>query len=86
MQKIPNSNNIVNAINEGARTARDATGTVVELDLNSDGIRDIYFSRFIDPWGKSLMYTYSDGQSFPKIASAGSDGVFDTGDDICSRR
>lgn len=86
LQKIPNSKNIISALNESARTTKDATGTVVELDLDSDGAGDIYFMRFIDPWGKSLIYTYLADQSFPKVVSAGSDGVFGTGDDICSKR
>ncbi|MBW8035253.1 MAG: hypothetical protein FVQ79_06390 [Planctomycetes bacterium] len=86
LQKIPNSKNIISALNESARTTKDATGTVVEIDLDSDSVRDLYFVRFIDPWGKSFIYTYLADQCFPKLVSAGSDGVFDTGDDICSRR
>ncbi len=85
LQKIPNSKNIIKALNESAQTTRDANNTVVQLDLWGDGTEVIYFTRFIDPWGRSLKYTYLNGQCFPKIVSAGEDGAFGNGDDVCSR-
>ena len=41
---------------------------------------------FLDPWGKSLDYKYSDGDSFPVIESGGPDGKLSTpADNISSR-
>lgn len=89
LQKIPNSKNIINALHEDAHTTKASNGVVVqlELDFDNDSTVDevIFFDRFIDPWGNSFMYTYSTGQSFPEIVSAGPDGVFGSGDDISNK-
>ena len=83
LHQIPNSRSIISAINDSLKTTKDASRVYVVLDI--DGT-DIDFMRFVDPWGRSFRYTYATGQAFPKIVSAGSDGVFDNGDDIRSRR
>lgn len=87
LQKIPNSNNIITAVNEGALTTKKS-GTIVKLDLDLHGdasvVESIFFSRFIDPWGRSFIYTYNGG-CFPEIVSAGPDGVFGSGDDISNK-
>jgi prepilin-type N-terminal cleavage/methylation domain-containing protein len=41
---------------------------------------------FLDPWGRSLDYQYSVGDSFPVVESGGVDGDLNTaGDNISSR-
>lgn len=43
---------------------------------------DLDLIRFIDPWGRSLRYTYQAGDAFPVVSSAGADKEFGTADDI----
>ena len=38
-----------------------------------------------DPWGKPLDYSYSRGENFPVMTSAGPDKVFGTADDMSSK-
>ena len=82
-KKCPNSRKLIDKLatsltagggaggGAGKRTYDDAGGTPV-LDL----------VRFVDPWGNPLRYTYSAGDVFPVIASAGADKSLDTDDDI----
>jgi type II secretory pathway pseudopilin PulG len=39
-----------------------------------------------DPWGTVLDYRYVQGDTFPELISAGPDKVFDTTDDISSKK
>jgi type II secretory pathway pseudopilin PulG len=47
----------------------------------SDTSPEIY-----DPWGTVLDYRYVQGDTFPELISAGPDKVFDTTDDISSKK
>ena len=86
LEQMPNSKSIIGAIDDSLKTTKDASGIPVTLDIDGDGVADIDFVRFVDPWGRSLRYTCLVGESFPKIVSAGADGIFNTDDDIRSRR
>ena len=72
-KKCPNSRKLIDklAVSLTAGGRKYLVDSVDELDL----------IRFVDPWGRSLMYTYSAGDVFPVVASAGADGDFDTGED-----
>ena len=62
---------------------KDQSGDPLAITIGTDTLSLV---RFIDPWGKSLRYTYVAGNAFPVIESAGVDGKFYTsGDNITSR-
>jgi hypothetical protein len=62
---------------------KDQNGDSLTITIGTDTFSLV---RFIDPWGKSLRYTYVAGNVFPVIESAGVDGKFYTsGDNITSR-
>ncbi len=62
---------------------KDQSGDPLAITIGTDTLDLV---RFIDPWGKSLRYTYVVGNAFPVIESAGVDGKFYTsGDNITSR-
>jgi type II secretory pathway pseudopilin PulG len=42
--------------------------------------------KIYDPWGTVLDYRYIQGDTFPELISAGPDKVFDTTDDISSKK
>jgi len=73
-RKCTNSRKLIDklavSLTAGGRTYDDAAGTLLDL------------VRFVDPWGNSLRYTYSAGDVFPVITSAGADKSLDTDDDI----
>jgi prepilin-type N-terminal cleavage/methylation domain-containing protein len=72
-RKCPNSRKLIDklaiSLTAGGRQYDDGTDL---LDL----------VRFVDPWGNALRYTYSAGDVFPVVDSAGADGVFGTSDDL----
>lgn len=78
-----NSNKLIATLSSRLVTNTDAGGAAIVVTLF--GGADVDLLRFVDPWGKSLRYTYINGNSFPVIESAGNDGLFGTGDDISSQ-
>ena len=76
------SREIAEAISETLVTCKDADGVFLRIDIDGESLDP---ARFIDPWGKSLRYTYAAGNTFPVIVSAGVDGDFGTEDDITSK-
>ena len=72
-KKCPNSRKLIDKLAVSLTAGgRKYVASTDELDL----------VRFVDPWGRSLRYTYSAGDVFPVVVSAGVDGDFDTDDDI----
>ncbi len=83
LDRSPNSSRIIDQMSATLISNKDQNGK--EL-LMTFGDQLISLVRFIDPWGKSLRYTYVAGNAFPVIESAGVDGKFYTsGDNITSR-
>ena len=78
-----NSSRIIDQMSATLISNKDQSGITLEMTI---GGQPISLVRFIDPWGKSLRYTYVVGNAFPVIESAGVDGKFYTsGDNITSR-
>ncbi len=70
----------------------------IEIAAGTSTPREYPWTRILDPWGRVLRYDYYDQsqgnyntrketiRNFPLITSAGSDGIFDTSDDITNRK
>ena len=83
LDRSPNSSKIIAAMSNTLISNKDQSGIALEMTI---GGQSISLVRFIDPWGKSLRYTYVVGNAFPVIESAGVDAKFYTsGDNITSR-
>ena len=87
LNRIPESRRIIGAISNSLITNLDEREGMpedqrrIEFNPNSGGLGNFYLSRFIDPWGTSLLYEYEKGDNFPRITSAGPDGDFGKSDD-----
>lgn len=87
LDRSPNSSKIISAMSNTLISSMDQSGNSLAITIGT-GAGAVTFNlvRFIDPWGKSLRYTYMADNAFPVIESAGVDGDFDTsGDNISSR-
>ncbi len=83
LSKVPNSRRIIDTISEPLVVSRNDGDD--KLTYNYDGT-DYDLVRIIDPWGNTFRYSYSDGDAFPLVESAGPDGDFDTlKDNVTSR-
>lgn len=83
LDRSPNSSRIIDQMSATLISNKDQSGIALEMTI---GGQPISLVRFIDPWGKSLRYTYVVGNAFPVIESAGVDAKFYTsGDNITSR-
>ncbi len=87
LDRSPNSSRIIDQMSATLISNKDQNGKELLMTfITSTGTEDNSLVRFIDPWGKSLRYTYVAGNVFPVIESAGADGKFYTsGDNITSR-
>ena len=84
--KCPNSRKLIDKMTASLVTSFDDAGNLRGFWLSGSNMAvdppKIVLLRFVDPWGKSLSYTYSAGDAFPVVISAGADGTFGTADDI----
>jgi type II secretory pathway pseudopilin PulG len=85
LMRSANSSRIIGTISTRLITNTDASGVPIVAEIPKDSDNFVDMLRFVDPWGKSLRYTYINGNNFPVITSAGNDGQFGTGDDISSQ-
>lgn len=87
LDRSPNSSKIISAMSNTLISSKDRSGDSLAITIGvGAGAVTLNLVRFIDPWGKSLRYTYVDGNVFPVIESAGVDGKFNTsGDNVSSR-
>ncbi len=75
LNSMPDSRTVLEKIDESAiENKYGAGGATVGTPV------EIY-----DPWGMPLDYTYSPGQNFPVMTSAGPDKTFGTADDVSSK-
>jgi prepilin-type N-terminal cleavage/methylation domain-containing protein len=72
LRSIPNSRDILEKISDSLLENKYG---------DSDTLPEIY-----DPWGTALDYRYVPGDNFPELISAGPDKIFDTADDISSKK
>ena len=91
LNRVPQSRQILNKIDNSLITNRDDYGYEMKISVDiGDVVRDYPLLRIIDPWGRTLRYSYYDRfmdvfRTFPVITSAGPDGFFNTLDDISNR-
>ena len=88
LDKNPECRRIIEVITESQITCKDADGANIILEVNTGAAvpTDIPLIRFIDPWGNAFRYTYTAGDTFPTIESAGPDGYMATVQDNISSR
>jgi prepilin-type N-terminal cleavage/methylation domain-containing protein len=79
-QNCLNSRKLIEKLATSLKTIKTDSG--VKRKYLYGASKELYLVRFVDPWGNSLRYTYSAGDAFPIVTSAGADGIFNTGDDI----
>jgi len=85
LSKSPNSRRIIDTITDTQITNQGFNGGDLIIEVPTGSI-PIDLVRFIDPWGKPFRYTYTAGDTFPLIESAGADGAFAAaGDNITSK-
>jgi prepilin-type N-terminal cleavage/methylation domain-containing protein len=96
LSRVPESRKTLDKIDRKLVTNLDIGGSPMEITVGS-GVYPLF--RVVDPWGKTLRYSYYDNgnegstsepgrsspRAFPVITSAGPDKNFDTADDIESR-
>jgi prepilin-type N-terminal cleavage/methylation domain-containing protein len=85
LSRIPECREILDKIDGSLITDKDDNGYRMKLRI---GNSDYPLLRIIDPWGKTLIYDYSNEitrRTFPIITSAGPDGNFGTDDDITNK-
>ncbi len=89
LNRVPESRKVISKISDSLTTNLDENESNPEgvrvLEFDPDKENEFFLIRFIDPWGRTLRYEYQPGDNFPKITSAGPDGVFGTRDDIASK-
>jgi prepilin-type N-terminal cleavage/methylation domain-containing protein len=84
LYKTPNSRKIIDTITDIQITNQGSDGNPMQIEVPTGSIIDLV--RFIDPWGTALRYTYTAGDTFPLIESAGANRDFDAaGDNITSK-
>ena len=86
LSRTPNCERIINTISDTLISNRDDNGAVLLIAIPTGNPVSTDLIRFVDPWGNAIRYTYTAGDSFPVIESAGTDGKFiTTGDNVTSR-
>lgn len=87
LNQIPASRKIVDSINHSLIANKDYKGKEYFVSISGQCYPLI---RIIDPWKCPFRYTYTSGDNFPVITSAGPNGTFDPPgahiDDISSRQ
>lgn len=81
LDKNPNSRKIVEALTDSLISSKDVAGQSIQITLTATG-QTIDLPRFIDAWGTSILYVYTDDTAFPILTSAGPDMTFGTPDDL----
>jgi hypothetical protein len=76
LNKTPDCRRTIDTITDKQITNKGANGAVLKIEIPAGSVNETDLIRFIDPWGKSLRYTYQAGDNFPLIESAGVDGAF----------
>jgi hypothetical protein len=86
LYKSPNSQKIIQTIIDTQISNKGSDNKPLMIEVPTGSITPIDLVRFIDPWGTALRYTYTPGDTFPVIESAGADKVFaTTGDNVTSK-
>jgi prepilin-type N-terminal cleavage/methylation domain-containing protein len=97
LSRVPDCRETLDKIDKSLITDKGSNGQSMSIDV---GGKVYPLLRFIDPWGKTLRYSYyrnnresipsrepelASSRTFPVIISAGPDKEFGTADDIASR-
>ena len=81
LDQYPNSRRLIDAMVADLKTSKDDQGRERKIILNNGG-EEIPLVRFVDIWGRSLRYVYTQDMTFPLVLSAGIDGEFGSSDDL----
>jgi Tfp pilus assembly protein PilE len=85
LSRSPNSRRIIETITDIQISNKGSDNKPLMIEAPT-GTTAIDLVRFIDPWGTALRYTYTAGDTFPLIESAGADRNFNaTGDNVTSK-
>jgi len=94
LSRVSECRKVLENIDKSLITDKDSNGDSMNITVDS---RPYPLVRVLDGWGRTLRYDYYDEEkndfgkrkktvrTFPVVSSAGSDGRFDTLDDISSR-
>jgi prepilin-type N-terminal cleavage/methylation domain-containing protein len=85
LNKCPSSKKIIGSINPSLLTNKDNKNTEYFFKFSSDPGNYYPLVHIIDAWNVPFRYTYTLGNNFPVIISAGPDKNLNTSDDISSR-
>jgi prepilin-type N-terminal cleavage/methylation domain-containing protein len=77
LERIPQSKAILNGLSNQMLSNKDKTGIGLQVEIPTGGTTYDWV-RFVDTWGTSLNYTYTVGDVFPVLTSAGPDKIFKT--------
>jgi prepilin-type N-terminal cleavage/methylation domain-containing protein len=85
LDRVPQSKAILNGLSSQILSNKDANGIGLQVEIPTGGTTHDWV-RFVDTWGVSLNYTYTAGDVFPLLTSAGPDKKFETtADNIVSQ-
>jgi len=96
LSRVPESRKTLDKIDRSLITNKDENKQGMNIKIDD---REYPLLRIIDPWGRTLRYSYywnehespsnepemDERRTFPVITSAGPDGIFGTADDMVSR-
>ena len=75
LNSVPDSRSILEKINN----------SLIENKYGATGTSTGTGPEIYDPWGTVVDYSYTPGENFPLMVSAGSDKIFGTADDISNK-
>jgi hypothetical protein len=75
LDRIPQSKAVLSGLSNRMLSNKDKTGIGLQVEIPTDGTT-YDCVRFVDAWGMSLNYTYTAGDAFPVLTSAGPDKKF----------
>ncbi|MBN1817140.1 MAG: type II secretion system protein [Sedimentisphaerales bacterium] len=81
LDQYPNSRRLIETMVSEMKTSKDSQGRDRKIVLNN-GSEEKPLVRFVDVWGRSLRYVYTQDMTFPLVVSDGVDGEPGTADDL----
>jgi type II secretory pathway pseudopilin PulG len=85
LNNAPSSKTVIDTLTDSLISCEDDNGDPIQIEIPADSGTIMDLTRFVDPWGNTILYTYVTDDNFPLIVSAGPDGVMGTDDDMDSR-
>jgi prepilin-type N-terminal cleavage/methylation domain-containing protein len=88
LTRVPQSKAILESLSERLVSGKASNNIRVQLEIQmaaSEPVKTYDWVCWVDAWGQLFRYTYSAGDVFPAITSAGPDKQFGTDDDLSSK-